>query len=192
MADKAVDKSSWQLTSSSLLNGHNLDALKDGNNIGTIPSLSSIFASIPVSMGSGDTYPWVQIDMGVQKVVKSVQFYRFKITCCYSSRVYVTPCNTIHLAHSYNDAQIGKHILYTEVRVGDVDISDITPLGQRICANAVCKNTGVGGAVAVQSEDCSGGPLKGRYITLQRYGLEPGGSYTSLRLAEVNLEFYVP
>ncbi len=92
---------------------------------------------------------------------------------------------------SYSNEQIGKHILYTEVRVGDVDISGIIPLGNRICANSLCNNTGVGTAVAAQTDDCSGGPLRGRYVTLQRYGIEPSGDYGDLRLAEINIEFYL-
>ncbi len=47
---------------------------------GPLDIKSATFRSIPASSGSGDIYPWVQVDMGVQKVVKSVQFYRWVLT----------------------------------------------------------------------------------------------------------------
>ncbi len=66
----------------------------------------------------------------------------------------------------------------------------------RICVNVLCKVTGGNTPVDNQDHDCSGGsPIRGRYITLQRYNtkLKSNGNYelSALVLSEVDVEFYV-
>ncbi len=75
-----------------------------------------------------------------------------------------------------------------EVRVGNVDAGAITPIGQRICANALCKNISGGQTKYTHLEDCSGGPLPGRYVTVQRYFL--GVNNPALVLTELDVKFY--
>ncbi len=80
--------------------------------------------------------------------------------------------------------------MYAEVRVGNVDAGAITPMGTRICANALCKTTGGPPPLPNQLDDCSGGPLPGRYITVQRYRGLPDLTYPALVIAELDVEFY--
>ncbi len=65
----------------------------------------------------------------------------------------------------------------------------------RICVNALCLTTGGGEALMVQNHECSGGsPIKGRYVTMQRYNFKLEGGivkHGSLAMAEVDVDFYV-
>ncbi len=88
------------------------------------------------------------------------------------------------------DVLLGDQILYTEVRVGNADAGAITPTGHRICANALCKTSGGGPALPNQKDDCSGGPLLGRYVTVQRHLAFPDVTYPELVMAEIDVEFY--
>ncbi len=76
------------------------------------------------------------------------------------------------------------------MRIGNTNAGTITPLGRRICANALCLNTGGGEPQLSHAHDCSGGPLRGRYVTLQRHLPKDQAHYAALVIAELDVEFY--
>ncbi len=109
----------------------------------------------------------------------------------------------------------GQYIQYIEVRVGDTDAAATVKAGQRfggdefiiftceplrpylyirtsrICANTLCKTTVGEYAIRVEKSDCAGGvPIRGRYITIQRFKA-PLADKELLILAEVDVEFYI-
>ncbi len=102
----------------------------------------------------------------------------------------VTPLLVVAFISSRLDEPIGLQIRYVEVRVGNVNAGAVTPLGRRICANALCLNTGGGEAQESLASDCSGGPLEGRFLTLQRHLIKDDLDYPPLVIAELDVEFY--
>ncbi len=69
LAQSSSDKSSWDLTASSIANGQNLDLIVDGDHV-------TEYATVAPSQNGPDKHPWIQIDLGTQHIVKSVHMYR--------------------------------------------------------------------------------------------------------------------
>ncbi len=84
----------------------------------------------------------------------------------------------------------GQQTRFVEVRVGNTDAGAVTPLGERICTNALCLNTGGGEPQVTRVGYCSGGPLPGRYLTVQRHLPKHLMDKPALVIAELEVVFY--